>query len=298
MSLVRFYSCRILDTCSAPSATVEPHTRRCPLVVSIAATLLLSGCGADTAAPVGVARVSLFLPRNIRVQAMLKKQDGTPGPVMIEIHGSPVSVVYPRLEQAHAKHQEYAAKLVTQIEERQDDVIREQLRLEETNAAVSVEYNDMVPEKSEATARTARNPLQHLSQARARKTEADNWLRQAHADRIAPVERLIDSLQSQLEQLRLNLTAHHENLPNVLFAALPETPHTWKTNKDGEETISIPPGEPWCFWATYRLEQQRVRWIQDSEDADGNGKLSFDETNTFDGAPSLPSSLNSVLRPD
>lgn len=235
--------------------------------------------------PAGASSGSLFLPKSIRVQAMWPNAKGTPEPIGLKIHGSPQSVVHQAMEQAKTRHAEVARGIEKRIESLRADLASERDRLSDTNAAVSVEYNEKVPEQSEAMARTARNSLKHLSKARAQKTAADDWLREAHAVRIVPIEQSIQSLEAASREAQHGLNSHLSSLPQVLFAALPNPPQkTWTTDVRGEEVISIPPGEPWVFWA----EHLGTRWVLTSNNLDANGKLSFDEKS---GRAARPSSI-------
>jgi len=273
-----------------PSRFRPPRVARAFLGLS---GLLLSGCGGHSPMPVdatsastpaGAASGSLFLPKSVRVQAMWPNSEGTPEPIGLKINGSPQSIVHQAFEQAKTRHTEVTRSMEKRIAAFLADLARERDRLSETNTAVSVEYNEKVPEQSEAMSRTARSSLKHLSKARAQKTAADDWLREAHANRIVPIERSIQSLETDRSDAQQLLNSHISSLPQVLFAALPVPLKTWTTDIRGEEVISIPPGEPWVLWAEHR----GTRWILNSDNLDASGKLSFDEKT---GSTTGPSSI-------
>jgi len=277
--------------------TVLPYrcwTPRVALALVALQSLIPTGCGehatlpADataTSKPAGAVPGSLFSTKTIPVQAMWPNPNGTPEPIGLTINGSPQSAVHQALEQAKIKHAEIARSIERRIEAVRADLAKERDRLSETNATVSVEYNEKVPERSEAMSRTARSSLKNLSKARAQKTEADDWLREAHASRIVPIERSIHSLEAERSDAESRLNAHLASLPQVEFAALPRPPHkTWNTSRLGEDVLTIPPGEPWVFWA----EHKGTRWRLNSSNLDANGKLTFNEkTGTAVGPSSI-----------
>ncbi len=266
--------------------TVLPYrcwTARVALSLVALQSLIHTGCGehatlpADataTSKPAGAVTGSLFSTKTIPVQAMWPNPNGTPEPIGLTINGSPQSAVHQALEQARIKHAEIARSIERRIEAVRADLAKERDRLSETNATVSVEYNEKVPERSEAMSRTARSSLKNLSKARAQKTEADDWLREAHASRIVPIERSINSLEAERSDAESRLNSHLASLPQVEFAALPRPPHkTWNTSRLGEDVLTIPPGEPWVFWA----EHKGTHWVLTSSNLDANGKLTFNE---------------------
>jgi hypothetical protein len=274
----------------------RPLSRRNPSLfvgfVAWAALAIIStgvvGCSGDA----GGVGSSLFEQKRVPVQAILQTKGGTGRKLAaLAIHGCPAGVAHKAFTAAEKQHGQALQMLLKRIEAIDTQISTETDRLDKTGAAVAAEYNARVPSLTDSLETASRNPLEALSRSRGKKTDADDWLKQAHADRIAPINASISKMTSEKEGLVTQLQATKSSLSNQLFSALPAKPaRSWKTDGEGRATLSVPASENWVVWADTIVDSTHFQWfLRIPDDLDSSGTLTLDTENTFGGTSTMSS---------
>jgi len=237
------------------------------LGLALAAMLLVSsGCGSGgTTAEKTSAGESIYGSSSYELLAVLvNKQSKASTLPTLRVHGSPKSVVKKRFSPVIAQYQaelaeaqRCASETIAQIEETTSE-------LNSAERTLTSDYETMRPKESEGPAATARNPLRDLSKVRASKTKADDWFREAYAERITPIKAALKELYQRKisDQLAIQfLRAGFKDRLFVTLASIPEEDRKqWTTDPHGKATITVPNEEPWAVWAE-TTHSETVGWV-------------------------------------
>jgi len=184
---------------------------------------------------------------------LVNKRNAATALPTLRVHGTPKSAVKKLFVPVIAQYEEELAA----AQRRASDTIAEiQNASAELNAAakkLTEEYATKRPQMADGPAATSRNPLRELSKVRAAKTKADEWYKEAYAERIDPLKAILKELYQRTIADQLAIIFLRAGFKDRLFAALDVIPEEdrrqWITDTQGKSMITVPNDEPWAIWA-------------------------------------------------
>ena len=257
-----------------------------------------AGCSSDSASDAPVAadstattRGSLFDSNRIPVRAVIVTRGQHVYPLQsMRICGCPYSDAYAALQPVRQDWEREVADIETAVAATETSLRETRVVLASEEADIAAKHAELVP-TADSIPENARNRAVLLAKARANRAKADEFFREAYADRIEPVKRDISILEEQLRSQRSLLATTIASLDEREFTALErEAVQTWTTNEEGRTTISLPDASPWLVWAKNARfiaagrfsETEFYRWALKVPDSlDSNGILMFDNGTLF-----------------
>lgn len=271
------------------------------LAISLIAPLIVAwvaGCSGESASEAtsgsqtsDSSQRSLFNPNHIPVRAVIITRGQTAYPLeSMRIFGCPYSDAHATLQAVRQDWEQDVTDVETAVAATETSLRDTRSVLASEEADVAAKHAALVP-TADSIPENARNRAVLLAKARADKAKADEFFREAYADRIEPVKQTISALERQLRSQRSLLAETIASLADREFTALPEDAvQTWTTNEEGRTIISLPDASPWLIWAENtrfvaagRLsETEFYRWALKVPDSlDGNGTLMLDNGTLF-----------------
>lgn len=183
----------------------------------------------------------------------------------LRVHGSPKSVVKKRFSPVIAHYEAELAEAQRRASETIAEIEETTLELDSAERTLTSDYETMRPKESDGPHATARNPLRDLSKVRASKTKADDWFKEAYAERITPIKAALKGLYQRKIADQLAIQFLRAGFKDRLFSALASIPEEdrkqWTTDAHGKATITVPNEEPWAVWAE-TTHSETVGWVR------------------------------------
>ena len=195
---------------------------------------------------------------------LVNKRNAATALPTLRVYGTPKSAVKKLFLPVIAQYEEELADAQRRASDTIAEIQDASAELDTAEKKLTDEYATKRPQAADGPSATSRNPLRELSKVRAAKTKADEWYKEAYAERIDPLKAILKGLYQRKIADQLAIEFLRAGFKDRLFAALDAMPEEdrrqWTTDNQGKSTITVPNDEPWAVWAE-TSHSETVAWV-------------------------------------